>query len=68
MGREHEDYRPLLAELKERYPSEFAKVPEIAKREHLDPRTVRKIYGIPKGVPGVDIFTLARIKCRLTLK
>lgn len=68
MPREHEDYRPMLAELKERYPSEFAKVGEIAKREHLDPRTVRKIYGIPNGIPGIDICTLARVKCRLATK
>lgn len=68
MPREYEDYRPLLAELKERYPSEFARVQEIAQREHLDPRTVRKLYGIPKGVPGIDIFSLARAKCRLTMR
>ena len=68
MPREHEDYRAMLAELKERYPSEFCKVTEIAEREHLDPRTVRKYYGIPKGMCGLDIVTMARIKCRLTAK
>ena len=68
MPREAEDYRPMLAELKERYPCEFCKVAEIARREQIDPRTVRRIYGIPRGVPGIDIFQLARAKCRLTAK
>lgn len=68
MPREHEDYRPILAELKERYNSDFIKVGVIAQREQIDPRTVRKLYGIPKGVPGIDICSLARIKCRLAAK
>ena len=40
-------------------------VKEISEYDGCDPRTVRKRYGIQKGVNGLDIAILAKKKCEL---
>lgn len=67
MGREFDDeYRCVLAGLRETYGygTDWIKCSQLAKREgNVD--TVKKRYGIPQGVNGIDIYILARRKCHL---
>lgn len=65
MAREYEEFRFVLADLKETFPNTWITLGELAAAEGKDPRTIRKRYGIPAGVNGIDRAVLARRKCQL---
>ena len=66
MAREYDEYRFVLADLKERFEDRsFIGCSELAKAEGCDVRTVKRRYGIPYGQRGIDRAVLARRKCEL---
>ena len=65
MAREYDEFRYVLASIKEDFPNTWVDLGELAKAEGKDPRTIRKRYGIPKGQNGIDRAVLARRKCQL---
>lgn len=66
MSREFDEYRFVIADLKETFGERaWITSAELARHEGCDVRTVNKRYGIPKGVNGIDRNVLARRKCLL---
>lgn len=46
MGREYDEFRYVLSDLKETFADSWITIGDLAKAEGQDPRTVRKRYGI----------------------
>lgn len=66
MAKEYEEYRDVLADLREAFGDKaWIKVSELARYDGSDPSTIHKRYNIPKGVDGIDRAVLARRKCAL---
>lgn len=66
MPREYPEYRDVLAALLEAFPGgAMIRISELARYDGIDPRTVRKIYGLPDGTPFIDVHVLARKKCQI---
>lgn len=63
MAKEFDEFRWVLASLREQYQTDFIKVSQIAEKECCDPKTVHRRYGIPGKTNGIDIAVLARRKC-----
>lgn len=59
MSREKEGYRPILADLLNAKDERIWGQKEIALYLGLDPRTVKKRYGIGRG--GIEVHELARL-------
>lgn len=65
---EYKDYRDVLRDLHEIYGcTSWITIGELARLERADNRTVRKRYGIPSGVNGIDTTILAKRKCAMTI-
>lgn len=66
MPREYPEYRDVLSGLLEAFPGgAMIRISELARYDGLNPRTVRKIYGLQDGTQFIDIHVLARKKCQL---
>lgn len=66
MANEFDEYRWVLRDLNEAFGGRaWITTAELARYEGSDKRTIKKRYGIPNGVNGIDRSVLARRKCRL---
>ena len=65
--REQENFPIVRAGLIEAFGNKaWIKTTELARYDGSDVRTIRKRYGIPKGVDGINRDILARKICTLT--
>lgn len=62
MSREKESYRPILADLLQAKDARMWGQKEIALYLGIDPRTVKRRYGIGRG--GIEVHELARLLAR----
>ena len=66
MAREFSEYRDVLADLIETFGDKaWITNAELARYEQCDVRTIKKRYGIPDGVNGINRNVLARRICQL---
>ena len=67
MSLELPGYRDVLASLNEHFgAAQWITLTQLAEYDRADPRTVRKRYGIPRGVHGINKNILARRICELS--
>ena len=66
MAREFEEYRDVLSDLIESFGDKaWITAAELARYDQCCVRTVKKRYGIPNGVDGINRNVLTRRNCRL---
>ena len=66
MAMEYPEYRDVLEQLNLVFgPKNWISTAEVAEYDGCCVRTIKKRYGIRKGVGGIDKAVLARKKCEL---